>query len=141
MRYVDDGIPVPDLEATRRILERAMASQQELGISLWPVMEKSSQRLIGCCGFHRFQGGPALEIAYHFAASSWGHGYASEAVAACLVHAHESLGAPRVVGMIHPENSASRRVLEKCGFREAGAHEGEVLFEWIGSPGELAAAK
>ena len=43
----------------------------------------------------------------------WGRGYATEAGAASLRHAFETLGFARVVSIVHPENTASVRVMER----------------------------
>jgi [ribosomal protein S5]-alanine N-acetyltransferase len=45
----------------------------------------------------------------------WGRGYATEAGRASLRHAFETLAAPRVVSIVHPENEASIRVIERLG--------------------------
>lgn len=131
MRFVDDGVPLADLEAARAVLGRAMQAQEVLGLSLWCVVEKPSGRVVGCCGFHRFEGGPALELAYHFVPEAQGRGYATEAATGCLRHAFEVLEAPRVVALTHPQNLGSRRVLEKLAFREDGLYKGEAYFELL----------
>src|SRR6266511_4173889 len=51
---------------------------------------------------------------------SWGKEIATEAVAALIGYAFRSLGLPRVVAVVYPENVASRRVLEKLGFAYDG---------------------
>lgn len=129
MRYVDDGVPLVDVEAARCVLGRAMVAQEHLGISLWPVLDKASGEIVGACGFHRHDGGPALELAYHIVPDHWGRGLASEAARGCLRHAFEVLKAPRVVALIDPENTASRRVLEKLGFVFVRRDEYEDLYE------------
>jgi ribosomal-protein-alanine N-acetyltransferase len=47
----------------------------------------------------------------------WGQGVATEAGQAALRYGFETLGVEQVVGIVHPENMASRRVLEKLGMR------------------------
>ena len=48
-------------------------------------------------------------------------GYATQAVAAVVRYAFETLRLHRIEANIMPRNKASRRVAEKCGFREEGA--------------------
>lgn len=48
---------------------------------------------------------------------SWGQGYATELVRETLTFAFYDLNADRVIGLVRPVNAASRRILEKCGFR------------------------
>jgi ribosomal-protein-alanine N-acetyltransferase len=49
-----------------------------------------------------------------------GRGYASQAVTLAVRVAFDDLGLHRVQAAVVPENKASARVLEKCGFREEG---------------------
>jgi RimJ/RimL family protein N-acetyltransferase len=46
----------------------------------------------------------------------WGQGLATEAAVAWLRYAFEGLGLTEVIAFSHPENRASVRVMEKCGF-------------------------
>ncbi|HBL30771.1 MAG TPA: hypothetical protein DD490_28380, partial [Acidobacteria bacterium] len=47
----------------------------------------------------------------------WGLGLAGEAARAALVYAFEVLGKERVISLVHPENEASRRLVERLGER------------------------
>lgn len=125
MRLV--GKPFAGIDAARNALRRAMTAQEEHGVSVWPVVEKSGREIVGCCGFHLYEGGPALELVYHFKSAHWGRGYATEAARACLRYAFEQLKAPRVVATVLPDNEASRRVLEKIGF----GYKGVVQYEGV----------
>ena len=51
----------------------------------------------------------------------WGRGYATEAALAAVAFAFEELDRPEVISIAHPENAASRRVMEKAGLTYAGA--------------------
>ena len=46
----------------------------------------------------------------------WGQGYMTEAVRAIVDHAFLNLNAHRIYAEVDPDNTASARVLEKCGF-------------------------
>ena len=58
----------------------------------------------------------AWEIGFHIAKPYTGQGCATEAVKAFLPVIMEHLGITQIYGIIHADNVASRRVLEKCGF-------------------------
>jgi ribosomal-protein-alanine N-acetyltransferase len=45
----------------------------------------------------------------------WGRGYATEATMSCLQFGFEHINLGHIIALVHPENQASRRVLEKCG--------------------------
>ncbi len=142
MKYIDSGQTLPDLDAVRQAVARAIESYEHRGLCLWPVIEKASGRLIGCCGFHAFEGGPALELAFHLARSDWAKGYATEAARACVEYAFHSLVATRIVASAHPDNIASIRVLEKTGFLLVGTKRiGEIdeLFYELARPNATSA--
>ncbi len=70
------------------------------------------------------------EIGYHTVKSHAGKGYATEAVRAFLPVMMNKLGIAEVSGVCDAENTASVRVLEKCGFvrvfEGAGTYQGTV---------------
>lgn len=47
---------------------------------------------------------------------AWGHGYATEAVRACVDWGFATLPVPYITAMIHPENTRSARVAQRLGF-------------------------
>ena len=109
----------PEQSAAR--LARDIAHWQAHGFGRWAVL--ADGKLAGFGGLTVSQEFGGLNLSYHFDPQSWGHGYATELVAAALTMAFEELGAERVVGLVRTANPASRRVLEKCGF----AFEREVI--------------
>jgi len=66
------------------------------------------------------------EIGYHIVKDMTGRGYATEAVQAFLPVMMARLGLTQVAGICDAENTASIRVLEKCGF--ARVFEGEAVY-------------
>lgn len=56
-----------------------------------------------------------VEIGWMITPSAWGHGYATEAGAAIRDEAFERLELDSLVAVHHPDNGASRRVIEKLG--------------------------
>lgn len=128
-RFVDQQGVFKDEKAARRALQRGIAYQAEHGFCHWAAVEKSRGRVIGACGFNLFEGGPQLELVYHFARLYWRKGYATEAARACLSYAFESLQAPMVVASVNKKNTASLRVLEKLGFmRDESGHNADEDF-------------
>jgi [ribosomal protein S5]-alanine N-acetyltransferase len=88
---------------------------------MWAIELKSAHILIGRCGFYPYSGegvrGPGAEpeLAFLLARSHWGRGLATEAAAAILGELFCSGECPRVLALVHPQNAASRRVLDKLG--------------------------
>ena len=87
--------------------------------STWAVTLRGSDAPVGSLGvfstrFRRGNGEP--EIGYWLAKPFWGQGYIPEAVQALTARCFAG-GAAQVWCAHFPENSKSRRVIEKCGFR------------------------
>ena len=106
---------------TRQDAVRWVTKSQERyrrdGYGLFAVVLKSNGEVIGTCGLmlQDIEGGPVLEVGYHFRREHWGHGYATESARACMTYAFERLGAEKVVSLILPENVPSRRVAGRNG--------------------------
>jgi ribosomal-protein-alanine N-acetyltransferase len=61
-----------------------------------------------------------IEIGYFLKRSAWGRGLATEACKRVLQFAFEETSLDEVVATIEEENTASRNVLEKAGFKHLG---------------------
>ena len=89
-----------------------------LGFSPWVARVGEDTEPIGWGGLSIDPEEPewGLEVSYAFSPSTWGKGYATELVQASLAYAFGPLGVRDVNAFAKPENTASVRVLEKCGF-------------------------
>ena len=65
--------------------------------------------------YQQIDGVTDVEVGYHVRAELQGHGYATEAAAACHAYARDVLGVRRLIAIIHPDNVPSQRVAEKIG--------------------------
>ena len=97
----------------------------ELEVDPWTLgfamVHRGSEAVIGTCGF---KGPPdpdgSVEIAYGVVPEHQGKGYASEAAAALVSYAFESVQVRTVRAHTRSDSNASARVLTKCGFRLTG---------------------
>jgi RimJ/RimL family protein N-acetyltransferase len=118
------GKPLTREEAWARVL-RYVGHWALLGFGLWAVEERESGAYVGDVGFANFQREiqPALpdvpEMGWVLSMRAHGKGYATEAVQAATAWGDVRFGGSPTVCLIHPENRASVRVAEKCGFRES----------------------
>ena len=72
------------------------------------------------------------EVGYHTVEAFCGRGYATEAVKAFLPPMMERLHLTRVYGICVAENTASVRVMEKCGFEHV--YTGDGLYQGVTRP-------
>ena len=82
---------------------------------------KGTATLVGSSGLHRIDWAvPSFEVGYWVRSAHAGRGYATEALRGITAFALDELGARRVEVRVVPENAASRRVAERCGFTLEG---------------------
>jgi ribosomal-protein-alanine N-acetyltransferase len=67
----------------------------------------------------------SANIGYGISPNRWGNGYATEAAQLIVGFGFEALGLHRIWATHHPDNLASRKVLEKVGLREEGRRRDE----------------
>ena len=110
-----------DRQSTWFTLCRMRGMWDILGYSYWVIEDRETGAYLGEAGFSDFMRGmtPDLsewpEAGWALVESAWGKGIATEAVQA----AHDWLDTSRsgqTVCIIEPENIASVRVAEKCGY-------------------------
>jgi ribosomal-protein-alanine N-acetyltransferase len=109
----------PDRNATAAWLEAYAARRTLDGFSPWTAVLQSEGTVVGWGGLNVDPKDPrfGVEVAYFIHKAHWGHGLASEIVAAALSWAFGELALPSVAAFAREENAASVRVLEKSGFQ------------------------
>jgi [ribosomal protein S5]-alanine N-acetyltransferase len=134
-----------DRSAVEARLRLEMQLEEDHGFQYWPAFLRATGELVGCCGLHPRAGAEGVvELGFHLRPRFWGQGIASEAARAVVQHAFETPGVNGVFAGHHPENEASRRVLERLGFRythhELYPPTGLEHPAYLLRPGELRAA-
>ena len=110
------------------IAAQVRAERGEPGPGILAVERKGTADVIGYCGliFHRSGSPDEPELAYELLRAAHGRGYATEAGRAVVTWASEA-GYRRLWAEVWDWNVASRRVLEKLGFRETGRVEHDAV--------------
>ncbi|MBD0413146.1 GNAT family N-acetyltransferase [Oryzicola mucosus] len=109
-----------------------------LGFGYWAVEDRATGRFIGDAGFQDMKRAltPSIEgypeAGWSLCTEAQGKGLASEIVLALHSWSDANLGC-RTVCIINPDNAASLRVADKCGYRRYGESvyhtEPVILFE------------
>jgi RimJ/RimL family protein N-acetyltransferase len=113
-RFLGTGAPLTRAQAWEN-LAVIIGHQALRGYTQGAVVEKASGRLLGRCGLWNPEGWPGLEVGWTLARDAWGHGYATEAGAAWRDYAFQTLHAPELLSVIHPDNTGSIRVARRIG--------------------------
>lgn len=105
-------------EAIRERLARECELLEESGVQYWPIFLGGTDEHAGCCGLRPYRPSERIyELGFHLRPEFWGRGYATEVARATIDFAFGTLGASALFAGHHPHNTASRRLLEKLGFR------------------------
>ena len=106
------------LEQIEERLSQEISNLKTYGVQYWPIFLLSNGEHLGCCGLRPYKVNQRIyEIGVHIRPEHWGRGYASEASHAIIKYGFENLDATGLFAGHNPANEASRRVLEKLGFR------------------------
>ena len=97
----------------QRMIERMLTHWQEKAYGLWAVELQETGALLGRCGLQHIDETDEVEIDFIFGRDYWGNGFATEAGNASLQYGFTHLTQQTIVGIVHPDNMASQRVLEK----------------------------
>jgi RimJ/RimL family protein N-acetyltransferase len=130
-----DRAPFADLNADPRVMEHfpGLLTRQEsdtfvdrieshferYGFGLWAVEVLDRVPFIGFVGLAvpTFEAHftPCVEVGWRLAVDYWGHGFATEAARSVLEFGFGSLGLDEIVSFTVPENTRSRRVMDRLG--------------------------
>ncbi|MDE5621599.1 MAG: GNAT family N-acetyltransferase [Alistipes sp.] len=121
-----DWPPHRSVEESRTVIRDLFSAPET-----WAVVLRETGRPAGCVGLlfggagHVPLADGEAEAGYWIGVPWWGRGLIPEALAALLRHAFDDLGLSAVYCCSFPENVASQRVQEKCGFRFLRTETGE----------------
>ncbi|HLZ16190.1 MAG TPA: GNAT family N-acetyltransferase [Cyclobacteriaceae bacterium] len=101
------------IDDTRNFLSYALQGWKGGTDFSFAIRRKGTNRMIGSCGMMNEDG--RIQFGYVLGPIHWGFGYASEATRAMLEQVKNHPGIFRIGTFVDTENTASIRVLEKCG--------------------------
>ena len=111
---------------TRIFLDFSDAEWRNWSCGPYVIFARTGGGLIGSTGIS-FDSSDVASTGYVLARDAWGLGYATEALGAMRDLA-PSLGIRRLYAICHVEHTASKRVMEKCGFRHEGVLRRHLVF-------------
>ncbi|MBV9151389.1 MAG: GNAT family N-acetyltransferase [Alphaproteobacteria bacterium] len=104
-------------------LHAEIERERTAAVQYWALFERGSEQpgggFVGCCGLRPWiytPGETNYELGFHLVKRCWGRGFAIEAARGALDYGWRELRLAQVFAGHHPDNHASRRILDKLGF-------------------------
>jgi ribosomal-protein-alanine N-acetyltransferase len=125
------------------IVKKWISEQQDQwdkhGYGWWALELKDNHKLIGWCGLGFLDETKETEILYLLGKPFWGKGFATEATHFSINYAFDEVKLDTVIGLVHPDNPMSQRVLEKTGlsFDNRAQYFGLELYKYSISKDEF----
>lgn len=112
---------IRSIDAVQSIIAHYITAYREKHACRWALARTSDDRLIGTCGFYKWDDTHAVaELGYDLARDYWRNGLMTRTVRTVLRWAFEEASANRVQATVMVGHTGSARVLEKCGFQKEG---------------------
>jgi RimJ/RimL family protein N-acetyltransferase len=119
MRYLTGGRPTPREEIRDQVIPFHLGVYGRLDrLGTWAAESAATGEFLGWFHFRPGHGSDDItniELGYRLRRSSWNKGYATEGSRALVSTGFTGLGVERVFALTMTVNTASRRVMEKCG--------------------------
>lgn len=110
----------PDLGRVERLIARRIEGWETHGRAFWAMEWGATSELIGWCGLQYLPDTDETEVGYLLAKPQWGQGIATEAARRAVAYGFEQLALQQIIGITHPQNTASQNVLRKAGLSFTG---------------------
>jgi RimJ/RimL family protein N-acetyltransferase len=136
---VDDGNELHELDTDPRVMQYIgsgrVSTREQIddalrriprayllypGLDTGRATRRDNGDFVGWFALKYIPGTTEVEVGYRLRFGAWGRGLATEGARALVRHGFDDLGLYRIVGVTHPDNLASQRVLMKAGLADAG---------------------
>jgi ribosomal-protein-alanine N-acetyltransferase len=105
----------PPLEKVKRFVTGQLAHWEEHSYGNWGILPEGEHEIVGWAGLQYLPELNETEVGFLLNRPFWGKGYATEAALASLHFGFTTFGMDHIIALVHPDNLASRCVIEKCG--------------------------
>lgn len=122
-RYMMDGQVLPREWSEQRVQE-SRALFESRGVGIWLAHDKTTDELVGFCGFRIATSFPEPQLLYALRERWTRQGLATEMARAAIAQARTQRGFAEIVATVDEINTGSVRVLETLGFERIGTTPG-----------------
>src|ERR1700722_8129512 len=122
------GGPFSESQIAER-LQLEISRMESHNLQYWPMHLLMDGEFVGCCGIRPYRPSEGIhEIRFHLRPKFWDRGLAGEAASTVIQYAFEVVRAKGLSAGHHPDNLASKKLIEKLGFRYSH-HEAFAVLE------------
>ncbi|MBN2047459.1 MAG: GNAT family N-acetyltransferase [Anaerolineaceae bacterium] len=114
------GPPAPDLPRVERIIQRQIEHWREHGHGWWALELRGQPGLVGWCGLQYLPETAETEVGYLLRHDCWGKHLARETARCSVQFGFAHFPLTEIIGLTHPENIASQKVLLRIGMEQLG---------------------
>jgi ribosomal-protein-alanine N-acetyltransferase len=131
VRYFPLSTPWPR-DITQKWVEKHWSHWEQHKFGWWALIYRETSKLLGWCGLGQLEETGEIEVLYLLDKSHWGMGLATEAAQFSIDYAFQVLNLDVVIGLTHPNNIASQKVLQKIGlaFNKEAKYFGMDLYKF-----------
>jgi len=113
--------PLESRDEAEKMVAESLVPDLDQKARVWAICLGDNDLMIGTFTlFHIDEANRRAEVGYILDRSSWGKGYASEALQRIIDHCFDDLGFARLEADVDPENAGSLKLLERHGFEREG---------------------
>jgi RimJ/RimL family protein N-acetyltransferase len=107
----------PTREQTQRFITHQLEHWKNHDFGWWAVTHRDTRALLGWNGLQYLPETDEVEVGFLVSKAYWGKGFATEGAIASLQFGFEEHQLDAIVGIVHPKNLASQKVLKKSGLK------------------------
>jgi RimJ/RimL family protein N-acetyltransferase len=120
MRYWDGAVMIT-LPDAMKYIDHIHHAFRRRELFQWGIADRETNTVLGTCTLtHVAANHERSEIGFAIRQERWGQGLGSEAVAAIVVFAFDTLNLHRIEADVDPRNERSLRLLDRLGFHREG---------------------
>lgn len=114
LRFFPNPDP-PPLERVQRFVANQQTHWEKFGYGNWGILPEGQGEIVGWAGLQYLPELNETEVGFLIDRSFWGKGYATEAALVSVKYGFAHCNLIYIIALVHAENFASRRVINKCG--------------------------
>jgi RimJ/RimL family protein N-acetyltransferase len=120
MKYIADGRTQGRAAAEATVARVMRYPRLYADLGAWHATRRDTGAFVGWFSLKYAGKSSDIEIGYRLVPEAWSRGFATEGAAALRDYGFDDVGLTRIIGVTHPRNLASQRVLTKIGMVDEG---------------------